>query len=105
MRCNIVFYKFSLIPGVVVLLTNTYLFICLFLLFFFPPFLSSCLLVYVLPKAYVLVMVFGAVVSLEAASLSPGIEVRLAYILPSPNPVNSFTIGEIILGMVVVVLA
>ncbi|MFS7993031.1 hypothetical protein Hanom_Chr12g01089251 [Helianthus anomalus] len=43
-------------------------------------------------------------VSLEAASLSPGIEVRLAYILPSPDPINSFALGGIILGMVVVVV-
>ncbi|MFS7906263.1 hypothetical protein Hanom_Chr01g00057251 [Helianthus anomalus] len=41
-------------------------------------------------------------VSLEAASLSPGIEVRLAYILPSPYPINSFAIGGIIPGMVVI---
>ncbi|MFS8007930.1 hypothetical protein Hanom_Chr14g01266801 [Helianthus anomalus] len=42
-------------------------------------------------------------VSLQAASLSPGIEVRLAYILPSLDPIKSiaFAIGEIILGMVV----
>ncbi|MFS7986426.1 hypothetical protein Hanom_Chr11g01010201 [Helianthus anomalus] len=43
-------------------------------------------------------------VSLEAASLSPGIEVRFAYILPSLDPINSFAIGGIILGMVVVVV-
>ncbi|MFS7889605.1 hypothetical protein Hanom_Chr00s000004g01608931 [Helianthus anomalus] len=43
-------------------------------------------------------------VSLEAASLSPGIEVRRAYILPSPDPINSFAICGIILGMVVVVV-
>ncbi|MFS7963523.1 hypothetical protein Hanom_Chr08g00739121 [Helianthus anomalus] len=99
MRCE--FYKFSLIPGVVVLLTTTYLFMCLFL-FFFHLF-SSCVLIYVFPEAYVLVMVFfEPVVSLEAASLSHGIEVRLAYILPSPDPINSFAIGRIILVVVVV---
>ncbi|MFS8008784.1 hypothetical protein Hanom_Chr14g01276961 [Helianthus anomalus] len=43
-------------------------------------------------------------VSLEASSLSPGIEVRLAYILPSPDSINSFTIGGIILYMVAVVV-
>ncbi|KAJ0586807.1 hypothetical protein HanIR_Chr04g0155961 [Helianthus annuus] len=43
-------------------------------------------------------------VSLEAASLSSGIEVRRAYILPSPDPINSFAICGIILGMVVVVV-
>ncbi|MFS7964875.1 hypothetical protein Hanom_Chr08g00755521 [Helianthus anomalus] len=43
-------------------------------------------------------------VSLEAASLSPGIEVRRAYILPSPDPINSFVVGGIILGMVIVVV-
>ncbi|MFS7921034.1 hypothetical protein Hanom_Chr03g00231861 [Helianthus anomalus] len=43
-------------------------------------------------------------VSLEAVSLFPGIKVRLAYILPSPDPINSFAIGGIILGMVVVVV-
>ncbi|MFS7964415.1 hypothetical protein Hanom_Chr08g00750091 [Helianthus anomalus] len=81
MRCDIAFYKLSLIPGVVVLLTTTYLFIlCLGYGFLEPG------------------------VSLEAASLSPGIEVRLAYILPSPDPINSFAIGGIILGMVVVVV-
>ncbi|MFS7908782.1 hypothetical protein Hanom_Chr01g00087131 [Helianthus anomalus] len=41
-------------------------------------------------------------VSLEEDSLSPRIVVRLAYILPSPDPINSFAIGGIILGMVVV---
>ncbi|MFS7906742.1 hypothetical protein Hanom_Chr01g00062781 [Helianthus anomalus] len=40
-------------------------------------------------------------VSLEAATLSHGREVRRAYILPSPDPIHSFAIGEIILGMVV----
>ncbi|MFS7996560.1 putative non-specific serine/threonine protein kinase [Helianthus anomalus] len=43
-------------------------------------------------------------VSLEAASLSSGIEVRLAYISPSPDPTNSLAIGGIILGTVVVVV-
>ncbi|KAJ0822426.1 hypothetical protein HanPSC8_Chr16g0731861 [Helianthus annuus] len=47
-------------------------------------------------------MVLELGVSLEASSLSPGIEVRLAYILPSPYHINSFAIGGIILGMVVV---
>ncbi|MFS7944551.1 hypothetical protein Hanom_Chr06g00513511 [Helianthus anomalus] len=92
MRCDIAFYKLSLIPGVVVLLTTTYLFVCV--------------LVYVFPEAYVLVIGFlEPGVSLEAVSLSTGIEVRLAYILPSPDPINSCAIGEIILGMVVVVVA
>ncbi|MFS7968165.1 hypothetical protein Hanom_Chr09g00794281 [Helianthus anomalus] len=91
MRCGIAFYKLSLIPGVVVLLTTTYLFICM--------------LIYVFPEAYVLVMFFlEPGVSLEAASLSSGIEVRLAYILPSPDPINSFALGGIILGSVVVVV-
>ncbi|MFS8008883.1 hypothetical protein Hanom_Chr14g01278111 [Helianthus anomalus] len=43
-------------------------------------------------------------VSLEVASLFLGIEVRCAYILPSPDPINSFAICGIILGMVVVVV-
>ncbi|MFS7908116.1 hypothetical protein Hanom_Chr01g00079381 [Helianthus anomalus] len=43
-------------------------------------------------------------VLLEATSLSPGIEVRLAYILPSLDPINRFAIGGIILGLVVVVV-
>ncbi|MFS7953520.1 hypothetical protein Hanom_Chr07g00619651 [Helianthus anomalus] len=85
MRCDIVYiyiYRFSPILGVVVLLTSTYLFM-----------------------SYVLVMVFGAGVSLEAAPLSPEmIEVRHAYILPSQDPINKFAIGGIILGMVVVVV-
>ncbi|KAJ0725033.1 hypothetical protein HanPI659440_Chr12g0454191 [Helianthus annuus] len=44
-------------------------------------------------------------VSLEATSLSTRIEVRLAYILPSPDPITSFTIGGIILGTTCGVLA
>ncbi|KAM0067088.1 hypothetical protein Hdeb2414_s0002g00056791 [Helianthus debilis subsp. tardiflorus] len=77
----------------------------MFVIFRFHIFFSSCVLVYVFPEAYVLVMAFlEPGVSLEAASLSPGIEVRLAYILPSPDPINSCAIGGIILGVVVVVL-
>ncbi|MFS8030221.1 hypothetical protein Hanom_Chr17g01531491 [Helianthus anomalus] len=56
------------------------------------------------PEAYVLIMVYRAG-GLTGSSLSiPGIEVRLAYILPSPDPINSSAIGGIILGMVVVVV-
>ncbi|MFS7999504.1 hypothetical protein Hanom_Chr12g01166971 [Helianthus anomalus] len=83
MRCDIAFYKFSPIPGAVVLLTNIYL----------------CLM------SWLWFLELG--VSLEAASLSHGIrviEVRSAYILPSPDPINSFAIGWIILDMVVVVM-
>ncbi|MFS8000383.1 hypothetical protein Hanom_Chr12g01177681 [Helianthus anomalus] len=39
-------------------------------------------------------------VSLEAASLSLGVEVRCAYIPPSPDPTNSFAICGILLGMI-----
>ncbi|MFS8024773.1 hypothetical protein Hanom_Chr16g01467371 [Helianthus anomalus] len=39
-------------------------------------------------------------VSLEAASLSLGVEVRCAYISPSPDPTNSFAICGILLGMI-----
>ncbi|MFS7955083.1 hypothetical protein Hanom_Chr07g00638391 [Helianthus anomalus] len=54
--------------------------------------------------AYVLVMVYRAG-GLTGSSLSiPRIEVRLAYILPSTDPINSSAIGGIILGMVVVVV-
>ncbi|MFS7917512.1 hypothetical protein Hanom_Chr03g00189941 [Helianthus anomalus] len=38
--------------------------------------------------------------SLEAASLSLGVEVRCAYIPPSPDPTNSFAICGILLGMI-----
>ncbi|MFS7945740.1 hypothetical protein Hanom_Chr06g00527721 [Helianthus anomalus] len=71
MRCDIAFYKFSPIPGVVLMSWLWFL---------------------------------ELEVSLEAASLFPGIEVRLAYILPSPDPINSFAIGGVILGMAVVVV-
>ncbi|MFS7979256.1 hypothetical protein Hanom_Chr10g00925241 [Helianthus anomalus] len=39
-------------------------------------------------------------VSLEAVSLSLGIEVRCAYIPTYPDPTNSFAICVILLGMV-----
>ncbi|MFS7948783.1 hypothetical protein Hanom_Chr06g00563901 [Helianthus anomalus] len=39
-------------------------------------------------------------VSLEAASLSLWVEVRCAYIPPSPDPTNSFAICGILLGMI-----
>ncbi|MFS7949384.1 hypothetical protein Hanom_Chr06g00570951 [Helianthus anomalus] len=39
-------------------------------------------------------------VSLEAASLSLGVEVRCAYIPPSPDPTNSFAVCGILLGMI-----
>ncbi|MFS8001501.1 hypothetical protein Hanom_Chr13g01191111 [Helianthus anomalus] len=39
-------------------------------------------------------------VYLEAASLSLGVEVRCAYIPPSPDPTNSFAICGILLGMI-----
>ncbi|MFS7944511.1 hypothetical protein Hanom_Chr06g00513011 [Helianthus anomalus] len=44
-------------------------------------------------------------VSLEATSLSLGMEVKFAYIPPSPDPrpYNSFAICGILVGMVVVV--
>ncbi|MFS8033987.1 hypothetical protein Hanom_Chr17g01575941 [Helianthus anomalus] len=75
---------------------------CLFLLFFYHIF-SSCVFIYVFPETYVLVLVFlKSGVLLEAVFLFTAIEVRLSYILPSPDPINSFAIGEIILGMVVV---
>ncbi|KAJ0578002.1 hypothetical protein HanIR_Chr05g0242511 [Helianthus annuus] len=78
--------------------------VVIFIIFLFHLF-SSCALIYVFPEAFVLVLVFlEPGVSLEAASLFLGIEVRLAYILPSPDPINSFAISEIILGMVVVVV-
>ncbi|MFS7977140.1 hypothetical protein Hanom_Chr10g00900621 [Helianthus anomalus] len=79
MRCDIAFYEFSPIPGIVLCLFN------------FQKLMSWFW--YLEPG-----------ISLEATSLSFRIEVRLAYILPSPNPINSFAIDEIILGMVVVVI-
>ncbi|MFS7967162.1 hypothetical protein Hanom_Chr09g00782531 [Helianthus anomalus] len=39
-------------------------------------------------------------VSLEAASLSLGVEVRCAYIPPSPDPTNNFAICGILVGVI-----
>ncbi|MFS7906792.1 hypothetical protein Hanom_Chr01g00063401 [Helianthus anomalus] len=75
-RCDIAFYKFSHIPG-----------LCAYIFF---------------EKLTSWVWFLELKVSLEATSLSPAIVVRLAYILPSPDPINSFAIRGIILGMVVV---
>ncbi|MFS7940818.1 hypothetical protein Hanom_Chr05g00468801 [Helianthus anomalus] len=44
--------------------------------------------------------VFWPMVSLEAVSLSLGVEIRCAYIPPSPDPTNSFAICGILLGMI-----
>ncbi|MFS8017841.1 hypothetical protein Hanom_Chr15g01385141 [Helianthus anomalus] len=93
-------YKLSLM-----VLSELKYFACTFdfwlLVYVFPEVVSWLL---VFPEAYVLVIGFlEPGVSLEAVSLSTGIEVRLAYILPSPDPINSCAIGGIILGMVVVI--
>ncbi|MFS7943728.1 hypothetical protein Hanom_Chr06g00503651 [Helianthus anomalus] len=44
--------------------------------------------------------VLGPMVFLEAVSLSLWVEVRCAYIPPSPDPTNSFAICGILLGMI-----
>ncbi|MFS7987524.1 hypothetical protein Hanom_Chr11g01024021 [Helianthus anomalus] len=88
---------------------------CLFLLFFFPHFLivvclymfsKSLCLRYGFLETRSLCLRYGFLekgISREADSLSPGIKVRLAYILHFPDPINSFAKGWIILGMVLVV--
>ncbi|MFS7965451.1 hypothetical protein Hanom_Chr09g00762411 [Helianthus anomalus] len=67
-----------------------------------PGFLCAACVCFL--ESYILVMVFGAG-GLTGGSLSiPRVEVRLAYIPPSPEPINSFAIDGIILGKVVVVV-
>ncbi|MFS7987549.1 hypothetical protein Hanom_Chr11g01024281 [Helianthus anomalus] len=76
---------------------------CLFLLIFFPHFLIVVCL-YMFSRSLCLRYGFLETgVSREADSLSPGIKVRLAYILHFPDPINRFAKGWIILGMVLVV--
>ncbi|MFS7928621.1 hypothetical protein Hanom_Chr04g00322911 [Helianthus anomalus] len=94
---------FSPILGVVVLLTSTYLFIRLLLFLFLSFVVVACLYMF-FQKLMSWLWSLEPGVSLEAATLSPGIEVRRAYILPSPDPINRFAIYGIILGMIVVVV-
>ncbi|MFS7960204.1 hypothetical protein Hanom_Chr08g00700471 [Helianthus anomalus] len=87
--------------------------VVIFIIFLFHIF-SSYVLIYIFSEAFVLFFFWSIFseafvlfflepgVSLEATSLFLGIEVRLAYILSSPNSINSFAISGIILGIVVV---
>ncbi|MFS8013039.1 hypothetical protein Hanom_Chr14g01328051 [Helianthus anomalus] len=102
-RCYIAFfYRFSYIPGVVVLLRHTYTFMCLFLLFLLLCFLvvvSLCMFSRILCLGYG----FEADGFTKAVSLSSRKEVRFVYISHSLDSTNSLAINEIILGKIVVI--